>query len=93
MPKELNFFDTNPVDLLHYAKTLGVLRKESPLWDSSFHTHRASKWAHHTERIVVVGIAIVVVRIEHACVRFVVVVASAFEERIARIHEVRVVTV
>jgi len=45
----------------------------------------------HTERIEDVATAIGVVRIEHARIAAIIVIAPAFEERIARIHEVRVV--
>ena len=45
----------------------------------------------HTERFVVVAIAIVVVRIEHARIGTIIVIAPTFEERISRVHEVRVV--
>ena len=48
---------------------------------------------HRAERIVVVIIAIVVVEIEHTCIRTIIVIAPTFEDRIARIREVSVVTV
>lgn len=42
--------------------------------------------------IVGVGFTVVVVRVEHACIRIVVVVAPSFEPRVIGIYEVRVVT-
>ena len=45
----------------------------------------------HTERFVAVVVAIVVVRIEHARIGIIIVIAPTLEERIARIHEVGVV--
>ena len=47
----------------------------------------------HTEAIVAVRIAIVVVEIECSSVRTIVVIAPTFEERIVRIREVGVVRV
>ena len=44
-------------------------------------------------RVIVVGIAIVVVEIEQPGIGSIIVIASTFEERIARIREVRVVPV
>ena len=46
-----------------------------------------------TERIVADAITIVVVEIEHACNRTTIVIASAFEERRARVRKVRVIAV
>ena len=46
-----------------------------------------------TERIVAVAITIVVVEKEHACIRTMIVIASAYEERIARVRKVRVIAV
>jgi hypothetical protein len=45
----------------------------------------------HTEPVVVVRIAIVVVECEHACLVSIIVIASAFENRIAGGNKVRVV--
>jgi len=47
---------------------------------------------HRTEPVVAVVVAIVVVEVEHAGIGRIVVVVPAFEERIARVREVRVVT-
>ena len=44
------------------------------------------------ETVVAVVVAIVVVEVEHTSIAAIVVVAPAFEERIARVREVRVVT-
>lgn len=44
-----------------------------------------------TERNIAVVVAIVVVEIEHASIRAIVVIASADEERIARVRKVRVI--
>ena len=46
-----------------------------------------------TERTVAVAITIVAVEIEHACTRTIIVIASACEERIARVRKVRVIAV
>ena len=46
-----------------------------------------------TERIVAVAITIVVVEIEHACNRTIIVTASAYEERTARVRKARVIAV
>ena len=46
---------------------------------------------HRTERIVAVGITVVVVRIEHTRIAAIIVIAPTFEERIARSRKVRVV--
>ena len=46
-----------------------------------------------TERIVAVAITIEVVEIEHACIRTNIVIASAYEERTARVRKVRVIAV
>ena len=52
----------------------------------------ASKYGHdHAETVVAVVVAIVVVEIEHTSIRRVTVIATAYEERIARVREVRVV--
>ena len=55
----------------------------------------ASKWAarleqHYTERIVVVATTVIVVEIERTCIRAVVVIAPAQEERIASVRKVGV---
>ena len=53
-------------------------------------------WSHlkcdqdRTERIVAVAITIVVVEKEHACIRTSIEIASAYEERSARVRKVRV---
>ena len=47
---------------------------------------------HRAEPVVAVVVAIVVVEVEHAGIARIAVVAPAFEERIARVREVRVVT-
>ena len=44
-----------------------------------------------TERIAAVANTIAVAEIEHACTRTIIVIASAFEERIARVRKVRVI--
>ena len=44
-----------------------------------------------TERTVAVAMTIVDVETEHACIRTIIVIASAFEERIARVRKVRVI--
>ena len=46
-----------------------------------------------TERKVAVAITIVVVEIEHACTRTTIAIASAYEERMARVRKVRVIAV
>ena len=46
-----------------------------------------------TERIVAVAITIVVAEIEHACIRTIIVIASAHEERTARVRKDRVIAV
>jgi len=92
IPKELSLFDTILLLFLFLAKTLGTLLKEIPIWDRNLMFLCVSKCQAHTERIVVVGIAIVVVRIEHSCIAAIIVIAATVEERIARIHEARVVT-
>ena len=33
MPKELNFFDTNPVCYYFLYNTLGISREKMPIWD------------------------------------------------------------
>ena len=45
----------------------------------------------HTETVVAVTVPIVVVEVEHSCIRSIVVVAPTFEERVARIHKVGVI--
>ena len=44
-----------------------------------------------TERIVADAITTADAEIEHACIRTIIVIASAFEERIARVRKVRVI--
>ena len=46
-----------------------------------------------TERNVAAAITIVGAETEHACIRTIIVTASAFEERIARVRKVRVIAV
>ena len=46
-----------------------------------------------TERMVADAITIAAAEIEHACTRTTIVIASAFEERIARVRKVRVIAV
>ena len=46
-----------------------------------------------TERNVAVAITTVVDEIEHACTRTAIVIASAYEERIARVRKDRVIAV
>ena len=46
-----------------------------------------------TERTVAVAITSAVAEIEHACIRTIIVTASAFEERIARARKARVIAV
>lgn len=44
-----------------------------------------------TETVVAVTVSIVVVEVEHSCIRSIVVVAPTFEERVVRIHKVGVI--
>ena len=46
-----------------------------------------------TERNTATAITIVGIEIEHACTRTIIVIASALEERIARVRKVRVIAV
>lgn len=46
-----------------------------------------------TRTVVSVRFTVVVVGVEHACIRIVVVVAPAFEPRVVGINEVRIVTI
>ena len=45
----------------------------------------------HTETVVAVTVPIVVVEVEHSCIRSIVLVAPTFEERVVRIHKVGVI--
>ena len=48
-------------------------------------------YAYRTETVVVVAIAIVVVEVEQTCIGTIIIVASAFENRVVRIHKVRII--
>lgn len=48
-------------------------------------------YAYRTETVVVVAIAIVVVEVEQTCIRTIIIVASTFENRVVRIHKVRII--
>ena len=49
-------------------------------------------YADWTETVVGVTIAIVVVEVEQTCIRTIIIVASAFENRVARIDKVRIIS-
>ena len=66
-----------------------------PIWDRFLYKSLCIEVLppqHHTEPVVAVRIAIVVVRIERTSIRRIIVVAPTFEERIASVQEVRVVS-
>ena len=80
--------------ILFYVITLGTLLEEMPIWDRSLKSSlciEVLRAQDHTETVVIVAIAIVVVSIEYSGIGFIVVIAPAFEEWIAGIHKVRVV--
>ena len=89
MPKELNFFDTNPVDFIFFVYTLGNLRKELPIWDRNLYISlciEVLKRKGWTEPVVVVGITIRDVSVEHTRISFIIEIASTIDERIRRIN-------
>ena len=89
MPKELNFFDTNPVDFIFFVYTLGNLRKELPIWDRNLYISlciEVLKRKGCTEPVVVVGITIRDVSVEHTRISFIIEIASTIDERIRRIN-------
>ena len=47
-------------------------------------------YTYRTETVVGVSIAIVVVEVEQTCIGTIIIVASTFEERVRRVHKVRV---
>ena len=66
-----------------------------PIWDRFLYESlciEVLQTQHHAEPVVIVGIAIVVVRIERTSIRPIIVIAPTFEERIASVQEVRVVS-
>ncbi len=85
---ELNFFDLKP---------LGSILKYLPFWVRTLNVLCKSKCSlkrqNRTKTIVAIRITIRVIEIEHTGIRAIIVIASTNEERIARIHKVRVVTV
>ena len=48
-------------------------------------------YADRTETVVGVSIAIVVVEVEQTCIGTIIIVASTFENRVVRIHKVRII--
>ena len=48
-------------------------------------------YADRTETVVGVSIAIVVVEVEQTCIGTIIIVTSAFENRVVRIHKVRII--
>ena len=94
MPKELNFFDTNPVVYYYTVITLGILRKEMPIWDRNLYVSlriEVLESKAHTEPIVVVRITIAIIVSKDTSISSIIVIAPTIEDWIARIHEVRVV--
>ena len=48
-------------------------------------------YADRTETVVGVAITIVVAQVEQTCIGTIIIVASAFENRVVRIHKVRII--
>ena len=83
---ELNFFDTP------YNMSLNIFLLGGKLFFFSILFSSVSKYGHdNAERVIVVGIAIYVVEIEHSCIGIIVVTTTTVEERIASVREVRVI--
>ena len=78
MPKELNFFDTNP---------LGRLLKEQPIWDRNLYVSLCIEVLHHqhrTEAVVVVAVTVSNVWVQHTSITAVVAIATTFDKRISQ---------
>ena len=92
MPKELNFFDTNLVVFSFVVFTLGILLEAYPSEIETFMFLRVSEcyWATSTERkpFVVVAIAIIVVKSEHAGFWRIIPIGATSRERTKRIFSV-----
>ena len=69
----------------------------SPIWDRNLYVSSCIEVLdtdqHRTEAIIVVRIAIGIIEREHTCIRTIAIITTAFEERIASVRKVRVVTV
>ena len=77
---------------LFYAKTLGDVLEQSPLWDRNLYVSLCIEVLTsqgHTEPVIAVAIACIVIEIERTSVA-ITIIAPAYEEWIARIREVRV---
>ena len=87
MPKELNFFDTNP-DVYSYLFTLLVSSlKDYPSGIRSLYASLCIEVLKHqsrTEPVVVVRIAARNVRIQHTCIRAIIATPTTFNKRFRR---------
>ena len=87
MPKELNFFDTNP-DVYSYLFTLSVSSlKDYPSGIRSLYASLCIEVLKHqsrTEPVVVVRIAARNVRIQHTCIRAIIATPTTHNKRFRR---------
>ena len=88
MPKELNFFDTNP-DVYSYLFTLSVSSlKDYPSGIRSLYASLCIDVLKHQSRtepvVVVVRIAARNVRIQHTCIRAIIAITTTFNKRFRR---------
>ena len=94
MPKELNFFDTNPVVYYYTVITLGILRKEMPIWDRNLYVSLCIEVLEskaHTEPTAAARIPKAIIVSKDTSTSTITVMAPTTEDWIARTHEVRVV--
>lgn len=86
IPRELNFFDTNP---------LSFVLEQKLIWDRFPYKSLCIEvlQAHHdrTEAIVVIAIAIRTIEGKQTCIGSIPIVATTFRERIVKRRKVRVV--
>ena len=88
MPKELNFFDTNPVVLLILFLLSAFSLKKYPSGIRNLYISmciEVLKRKGRTEPVVVVGIAISNVRVKHTSCIAIIAIATTHNERIRRI--------
>ena len=78
MPRELNFFDTNP---------LSFVLEQKLIWDRFLYKSlciEVLKRQDRTEPVVVVGVTISNVRIKHTRIRPIIAIATTFDKRFRR---------